>query len=143
MKLIQFLTRSRFAHAVQRWTGEPGVCLVSGMVFVVYFEGGTLPQYACGPVGRELSCYIPDGLSWKQINFGQGEGQVEIGGNEWGFYFGPTNPGELHVVLHSGEISPADATAFVHAVAVKLAGSNERFDIRLRGIKHMSHRRPC
>lgn len=143
MSLTDFLTRSRFAVAVQRWTGDPGVCFISAMVFVIRFEGGALPEYVVGPPGRELSCYIPDDLPWKQINFGQGEGQADIAGNEWGFYHGPPDSGELHVVLHSGDLDPPDAVAFVNAIAMKLGSRSEKFTVNLRGIKELRHQRPC
>lgn len=65
-----------------------------------------------GPYGRELACYIPDELTWKQLNYGQCEGQVEIDGNEWGLYW--TAPDVFAVQLHTGEIDLERALRFVH-----------------------------
>jgi len=35
---------------------------------------------------EDLSRVIPDNLPGKPLNYGQGEGQVEINGTIWGFY---------------------------------------------------------
>lgn len=131
MGLARFLIRSRFAHAVQRWTGED-LCSVCNMSFVIRFEGGKLPSFSFGPPGRELACYVPDGFDWRQIRFGQREGAAEIDGREWGFYFSG-GEGELTVLLESGDVAPATAEAFVRRVAAKLAGREAGFQIYLRG----------
>src|SRR4051812_42363308 len=66
-----------------------GLTLVHGceMAFRIRFHTGERPVFEFGPRGAELGCYIPAGTSWVQRNYGQGEGQVEINGREWGFYW--------------------------------------------------------
>jgi hypothetical protein len=103
------------------------------MRFLIRFEGGRLPEYKLGPAGRELACYIPESVEWRQVNYGQSEGQVDVGGREWGFYLVNPMMGELTVVLHSGEIEPSDALAFVRGVAAKVAGRHVGFRITLKG----------
>ena len=35
---------------------------------------------------EDLDALLPDGYSGKALNYGQGEGQIEISGSVWGFY---------------------------------------------------------
>ena len=90
------------------------------MRFAIRPVDGTLPELSYGARGSELGCFVPNGVSWSQLNYGQGEGQVEIEGCEWGFYYG--DPGQLSVILHAGEVSLERATSFVHEVAVRVLG---------------------
>jgi hypothetical protein len=56
--------------------------------FLIRRERGSLSDLVLqsGPPGRELAAYIPDDIVWRQLNYGQGEGQAGIDGREWGFY---------------------------------------------------------
>lgn len=71
-----------------------------------------------GEPGTELSCFVPDGLKWKQLNFTYGEGKVDVAGNEWGFSY--SENGGFYVILHKGNATPQAATAFVEQVKLKL-----------------------
>jgi hypothetical protein len=123
--------RRRLRSALRRLAGDDP-CALAHMMFVIRFQNHTVPDFELGPRGQELSCYVPDGCQWRQINYGQGEGQVEIDGRRWSFYFG-RNKGELNVYLDSGEIAAADALAFVTAVATRIAGGPHGFDVYLSG----------
>ena len=100
------------------------------MRFVIRLLEGPLPYPPLGPRGRELACYIPPGVEWRQLNYGQGEGQVEVGGCEWGFY--QQSRSELAVVLHVGEYPAAAAFEFVRRVA-EMVCVDERFEVVLKG----------
>jgi hypothetical protein len=95
-----------------------------------------MQNVALVPRGRELACYVPEGLEWRQINYGQGEGQVGVGGREWGFYL--SRAGEMKVVLHSGQLTVEEAIAFVKSVAKKVVGNTAAMEIYLRGDGHES-----
>jgi hypothetical protein len=100
------------------------------MRFRIRPVGGQLPDIPLGPPGRELGCYLPTSVAWRQLNYGQGEGQVEVEGREWGLY--QTGDGGLAVVLHSGEVSAADGLAFACRVAELVAG-DAPFELLLQG----------
>lgn len=101
------------------------------MRFVIRPTSGHFPKLERGSRGSELACYIPEGLQWRQLNYGQSEGQVEIDGREWGFYW--EGPNEMVVVLHSGEMEADAATNFVRRVAEKVCATEEGFRIYLKG----------
>ena len=101
------------------------------MRFVIKVQGEPFPIPEMGTQGAELSGYIPSNTSWKQINYGQGEGQVEIGGCEWGFYQ-TDDVGTLAIQLHTGFIAAADALDFVQRVGEKTCGSRP-LEILLQG----------
>ncbi len=100
------------------------------MRFLIRSRGGSLPDRSLGPTGRELACYLPPEVKWRQVNYGQGEGQVEVDGREWGFYQDGT--GALAVELHFGRMSAADGLAFVRRVAEVVAGGME-IEVLLQG----------
>jgi hypothetical protein len=81
---------------------------------------GYFPELEYGDQGNELSCFIPDKISWKQVNYGQGEGQARIESCEWGFYYGDDD--SLSIVLHSGSILLDEALIFVNKVCHKVFG---------------------
>ena len=89
------------------------------MRFLIWPLEGSLPVLPLGPRGRELQCYLPPAVEWRQLNYGQGEGQVEIAVREWGFYF--TGDGGFVVVLHFGELAIADGLTFAQNVAGMIA----------------------
>jgi Zn-finger nucleic acid-binding protein len=99
------------------------------MNFVICIQNRGFPEFNLGPVGSELSCYVPDGISWQQLNYGQREGQVEVDGCEWGFYL---DRGELHVCLEVGEMPVAKAIQFVDAVAAKISRGRASYEIHFR-----------
>ena len=105
------------------------------MKFAIIPINGTFPELKYGlyeeSQRRELECFIPDGIEWHQINYGQGEGQVEIEGCEWGFYYG--EHGEITVVLHVGQADASAALNFVHNVAHRVSGGKIAFRIALVG----------
>ncbi len=78
------------------------------------------PQVEYGTRGSELECFVPPGYKWRQLNFGQGEGQIRALGCEWGFYYRPK--GEIGMTLHDGEIDIGDALKFVYAVRDRVFG---------------------
>ena len=91
-----------------------------------------LSSLSYGERSFELSCFIPDGYSWEQVNYGQGEGQVLINGNEWGFYFGDN--GVLSVVLHDGSVPLSDGIIFIKSVVQKVFQEySESVDIKIVG----------
>ena len=102
------------------------------MVFEIASVEGSLPEQTLGPRGRELEHFIPKGVTWRQLNYGQGEGQVEIDGCEWGFYFAD-ELGTVRVALHEGNVDAAAALAFVRGVAEKLYGRDRGFSVRVVG----------
>jgi hypothetical protein len=57
------------------------------------------------------------------LNYGQGEGQVEIEGCEWGFYFDSNQ--SIGVYLHSGEIELSKVVEFVEKVKGRIFGDND------------------
>lgn len=99
------------------------------MQFLIRLAAKSWSDKPLGSPGRELECYLPSGVEWRQINYGQGEGQVVVGGREWGFYMAD---GGLAVVLHAGEVEAADGLAFAVRVAEKVAGGLG-FKVMLRG----------
>jgi hypothetical protein len=85
--------------------------------------------------GRELSIFFPAGHRCQQVNYGQGEGQVLIDDNMWGFYWAPE--GSLEVVLHDTELPSGQAEEVVSAICDKLAVTvNSHFTWRLLAIRH-------
>ena len=100
------------------------------MRFLIRPTTGALPDLPLGPPGRELGCYLPPDVEWRQVNYGQGEGQVLIAGREWGFY--QAEGGALSVVLHAGTVAAADGLAFALQVAEVVAGGLG-FEVLLQG----------
>jgi hypothetical protein len=100
------------------------------MRFLIRSVGGPLPDIPLGPPGLELGCYLPAGIEWRQLNYGQGEGQFEVAGLEWGIY--QTDGGGLALVLHFGELAAEDGMAFARRVAEAVTGGT-RFELLLRG----------
>jgi hypothetical protein len=80
--------------------------------------GEAFPNFPLGTTGEELACYIPPGIVWRQLGYGQGEGQVEIDGAEWGIYW--SREGELSLILHSGRVELEAALTFVRGVASRI-----------------------
>lgn len=74
---------------------------------------------------------MPKGTAWIQRNHGQGEGQVEIAGRVWGFYW--SAPGTLDVILHESEIDLNQALEFVRAVAERVAGASKPYQLLVAG----------
>jgi len=103
------------------------------MAFLIRFPDGP-PEVVPGPPDRELAPYVPAGTPWRQVNYGQGEGQVEIDGREWGFYW--FRPAELSVVLHAGEVGFEGAVGLVRRVAEQVAGPRGRFELLVAGESH-------
>jgi hypothetical protein len=101
------------------------------MSFVVTVKQS--PKLALGSRGEELSCYIPADVRWQQLNYGQWEGQVEIDGCEWGFYW--TDSKTFEVILHAGGVKLNDAIQFVRKVAKKVGGNSENYRLLLKGQK--------
>ena len=90
----------------------------------------SFPYPELGPRGCELAGCIPAGIPWKQLNYGQGEGQVEIYDCEWGLY--QTGYGELAVALHTGDCPATIAFDLVRRIA-ELTCGDRPFEIVLRG----------
>lgn len=73
-----------------------------------------------GQRGFELSAFVPGTVSWSQINYGQGEGQVFCIDCEWGFYIIDSG---IDVHLHKGTIALESAVSFVRAVQEHVFGN--------------------
>lgn len=101
------------------------------MRFEIFDKYGDLPDLVYGEEGRELSCFIPDNIDWRQVNYGQGEGQVLIDGAEWGFYYGDQNT--ISIMLHKGEVEVQSAFHFVLKTSKKVFGENANIKITLVG----------
>lgn len=129
--MVMRTTISNAALSPWRYLRNRAITIRSQMAFVIKFDSGKSLDIRLGPQGSELSCYVPSGVSWKQINYGQSEGQVEIEGREWGFYW--QGPREFAVILHDGEIDAAKALTFVRAIAEKLSNGQISFKIVLAG----------
>jgi hypothetical protein len=108
------------------------------MQFIIRTLKQPFPFPDLGPRGSELVGYVPPGVEWKQMNYGQGEGQLEIGGCEWGFY--QHSDYELAIALHVGEFAAPAAFNLVHRIAIMLC-SSEPFEIVIRGTADDSTRR--
>ena len=100
------------------------------MKFVIRVRDMPFPYPELGPRGSELEGYIPADTVWKQLNYGQGEGQVEIGGCEWGFY--QTGDGDLAIYLHTGECSAREAFDLIGRIA-ELTCNGKPFEILAQG----------
>ena len=90
------------------------------MIFELRENDGFVPDIEDGGLGKELSGFIPDGYKWEQLNYGQGEGQVQINNCEWGFYYGGNN--SISIILHEGSIDIEDAYIFIGKVKEKIYG---------------------
>jgi hypothetical protein len=101
------------------------------MRFIIRVLDGPFPFPELGPHGAQLAGYIPAGVKWKLLNYGQGEGQVEIDGCEWGFYQAD-DPNSLAVHLHIGKLPAVKAIEFVQQVAEATCGG-KRFEIFAQG----------
>lgn len=101
------------------------------MKYIVRVAGESFPQLEYGPSGSELSCFIPTGTTWKQLNYGQGEGQVEISGCEWGFYY-TDESNALAIYLHVGECPAHEAFDLVRRIAEKTC-HGKPFEIVCKG----------
>ena len=72
----------------------------------------------------DLSKVIPFGLSGNTLNYGQGEGQVDIDGTVWGFYI--NSQGSYYMVLEEGVMEWSQMENLVS----KIVGTiNQRFGI--------------
>lgn len=89
------------------------------MKFCISPTDGDFPELGYPPSPNQLSIFFPVDYSCKQINYGQGEGQVLIEDCEWGFYY--NDEGNLSVVLHDGELTELEAIAVIKAVCQKLS----------------------
>ena len=72
------------------------------MRFDLLEKNGFVPNLEYGNEGQEHSCFIPDGIPWLQLSYGQGEGQVSILDCEWGFYYGDNKV--ISIELHDGTV---------------------------------------
>ena len=135
MRMVKTRVSDVANSLLRRFWGSP-IRVQSAMAFLIRFTDGACANLPIGPRGSELLCYIPPGTHWRQINYGQGEGQVEIDGREWGFYWHTAS--ELAVVLHSGEIDPERALAFAREVGTHVTGGPDRFTLLLVGDSYAS-----
>jgi len=76
-------------------------------------------------------------MEWRQLNYGQGEGQVLIDGCEWGFYWFGVDA-EFVIMLHDGEISLTKAVEFVQSVAQLVVSPGVAIEIKLKERKPRS-----
>lgn len=67
---------------------------------------------------EDLALFIPDHLDGKVLNYGQGEGQIEIEGTVWGLYV--NNENFYYFTLEEGFISWDKFTALVDSILVKV-----------------------
>lgn len=57
---------------------------------------------------------IPFGMQGKPLNYGQGEGQIEIEGTVWGFYVGSGN--NYYMIFEEGVMEWENIVKLVHAI---------------------------
>lgn len=91
------------------------------MRFELRTDVSNIDKIEYGKKGSELECFIPAEYEWKQLNFGQGEGQVLVDGCEWGFYY--TDNNMIGIVLHEGDIDISQASIFIKKVKEKVSKS--------------------
>lgn len=63
----------------------------------------------------DLAKAIPTGIQGKPLNYGQGEGQVEIDDTVWGFYV--NSEGCYYMAFEEGVVDWAKIEKLVHAIA--------------------------
>ncbi len=91
-------------------------------VFEVRLVSGVWSEIKVDPrLGYQLSPFFPAGHDCHQLNYGQGEGQFSIDGDEWGIYYTARGRESLHLVLHHGSASLDDAVAIVSAICRQLS----------------------
>ncbi|MCP3101814.1 hypothetical protein LZ198_23335 [Myxococcus sp. K15C18031901] len=86
---------------------------------IVYEVTGDLASLDLGEWPTPLSVFFPEGSRCEQLNYGQGEGQVDIDGEEWGFYWSPH--GSLRVVRHEGLRSVEQTQEVMTRIRARLA----------------------
>lgn len=91
------------------------------MKFELVDRQGYLPDLNYGESGRELACFVPEDFEWQQVQFENGEGEVEIRGHVWRFYF--TQEG-IGIKLMDGIVTFKEADLFLQAVKERIWGSH-------------------
>ena len=87
---------------------------------IVLFESENIDLTSKG----DLALFIPDHLNGKVLNYGQGEGQVEIEGTVWGLYVNTDN--NYYFTFEEGFISWERFTSLVDEILAKL---NQEFGV--------------
>ena len=76
---------------------------------------------------EDLSRVIPDNCTGKPVNFGQGEGQVEINETIWGFY--ANKNGTYCMTLEEGTLDWHSFTILVESIVSKI---NQSFGVKIQ-----------
>jgi len=71
---------------------------------------------------EDLNKVIPEKLNGKVLNYGQGEGQVEIENTVWGFYV--NKDGDYYMAYEEGVVGLKELTNIIGAIVNKI---NEEF----------------
>ena len=89
------------------------------MRVIVQTKQGEFPDLTYGGLGAELSCFVPENYEWRQISYGQGEGEVEISGcGQWGFFY--NDDSNLVIHLLGGVVDIDVAFTFIKEVTKKV-----------------------
>ena len=74
---------------------------------------------------EDLNKVIPDKLNGKALNYGQGEGQVEIENTVWGFYVNEDD--DYYMAYEEGVVSFKELINIIDAIVIKI---NKEFKIK-------------
>ena len=78
---------------------------------------------------------VPEGMTGDALNYGQGEGQLRIGGSVWGFY--ATDSGDYSCVLEEGVLSFEAAAAIAIGVIGRVRSLwGSQIESEVRGCHH-------
>ena len=89
----------------------------------LYLRGTDKIRFSCD---EDLLKVIPDGSKGRALNFGQGEGQVEIDGTQWGFYIDQT--GLYHMAFECGNLDWRTLNNLVEGI---ISAINKSFDVNV------------
>lgn len=93
------------------------------MKFELVDRQGYIPDLVYGEAGKELTCFVPDHLTWSQVNYDNGEGDVLIDGHIWRFFFAQEGIG---IKLMDGIVTFKEAEIFLTAVKEKIWGTQNQ-----------------
>ena len=78
---------------------------------------------------------VPEGLTGDALNYGQGEGQLRIGGSVWGFYV--RDSGDYSCVLEEGLLSFEEASAIAIGIIGRVRSLwGSQIESEVRGCHH-------
>lgn len=84
---------------------------------------------------EDLDAIVPEGMTGDALHYGQGEGQLRIGGSVWGFYL--TDSGGYSCVLEEGLLSFKEASAIALGIIGRVRSLwGSRIESEVRGCHH-------